>query len=372
MSDNFKNELFDAILSLSDKEACERFFQDLCTERELIDLSARLRVAKLLDSGVNYNDIAGITGASTATISRVSKCLSGEVGGYRAVLSRDGNSQVKDIGEENSFSNAEKIELAISSLFKEHTCLYKEADEICDYNTLAAYPECRDNADIIVFQNTNGKLLSLTPDPVPALASVCDEGKFSYKAKIFKRCQSSVFAEKVLGVQYFGTPSLAEKKEIVSLALSASKIKNRNSQLSIFDCRILNFVFDRYEIPKETEKVILCALESKTQKMLCEILEDANLTPDTYEIFMLLANLPSSYTEALQLINKKLPYDEIYAVTRELSEILSGLDKRRVKISPVLATVGEGLTFSSRKASLSGREYINSGRPGLGFKMKLE
>ena len=77
-----------AFLSLSTVDECRAFFADLFTVKEIDELSSRLEVARLLDAGVNYIDIAAKTGASTATISRVSKCLSGALGGYRMVLSR--------------------------------------------------------------------------------------------------------------------------------------------------------------------------------------------------------------------------------------------------------------------------------------------
>ena len=77
-----------AFLSLTDVDECLAFFGDLLTVREIEDLSSRLEVARMLAAGVNYVDIAAATGASTATISRVSKCLSGERGGYKTVLDR--------------------------------------------------------------------------------------------------------------------------------------------------------------------------------------------------------------------------------------------------------------------------------------------
>ena len=80
--------LAEAFLSLSDVDECLAFFGDLLTVKEIEELSSRLEVARLLKSGENYMEIASRTGASTATISRVSKCLSGELGGYRMVLSR--------------------------------------------------------------------------------------------------------------------------------------------------------------------------------------------------------------------------------------------------------------------------------------------
>ena len=80
--------LAEAFLSLCNVEECAAFFSDIFTVKEIEELSSRLEVARLLKSGENYIDIANKTGASTATISRVSKCLSGENGGYRIVLSR--------------------------------------------------------------------------------------------------------------------------------------------------------------------------------------------------------------------------------------------------------------------------------------------
>ncbi len=80
--------LAEAFLSLTSIDECEAFFSDIFTVKEIYELSSRLEVARLLKAGENYIDIANKTGASTATISRVSKCLSGERGGYRTVLSR--------------------------------------------------------------------------------------------------------------------------------------------------------------------------------------------------------------------------------------------------------------------------------------------
>ncbi len=80
--------LASAFLTLSDVDECYAFFDDLFTTKEIAEISSRLEVARLLKAGENYIDIATKTGASTATISRVSKCLSGAHGGYRTVLKR--------------------------------------------------------------------------------------------------------------------------------------------------------------------------------------------------------------------------------------------------------------------------------------------
>lgn len=81
-------ELFNAILSLNSAEECEAFFEDLCTIKEIQDLSQRFQVAKMLSEKKNYQDISKTTGASTATISRVNKCLMYGKGGYRTALNK--------------------------------------------------------------------------------------------------------------------------------------------------------------------------------------------------------------------------------------------------------------------------------------------
>jgi TrpR-related protein YerC/YecD len=98
-SERLKENLAKAFLSLENINECYALFDDLLTVKEIEDLSSRLEVAKLLKSGENYIDIAAATGASTATISRVSKCLTGSRGGYRMVLSRENETpDEKDLG----------------------------------------------------------------------------------------------------------------------------------------------------------------------------------------------------------------------------------------------------------------------------------
>lgn len=77
-----------AILSLETVEECYNFFEDICTVKEIIDIAQRLKAAKMLKDGANYTQIAEATGMSTATISRVNKCLEYGNGGYDTVLAR--------------------------------------------------------------------------------------------------------------------------------------------------------------------------------------------------------------------------------------------------------------------------------------------
>ena len=81
-------KLYEAILTLHTKEDCDKFFEDICTVKELQDISQRLEVAKMLKTGKNYQTISKDTGASTATISRVNRCLLYGSGGYEEVLKR--------------------------------------------------------------------------------------------------------------------------------------------------------------------------------------------------------------------------------------------------------------------------------------------
>ena len=82
------DHLFDAILSLQNREECYTFFEDVCTVKELQDISQRLRVAQMLNEGHSYQEVSKETGASTATISRVNKCLVYGSGGYNTVMQR--------------------------------------------------------------------------------------------------------------------------------------------------------------------------------------------------------------------------------------------------------------------------------------------
>ena len=89
--------LFDAILSLKDKEECYTFFEDICTINELLSLSQRFEVAKMLREQKTYLEIAEKTGASTATISRVNRSLNYGNDGYDMVFERIG--KIKDVEE---------------------------------------------------------------------------------------------------------------------------------------------------------------------------------------------------------------------------------------------------------------------------------
>ena len=84
-----KNErLYRAILALETEEECYAFFQDLCTIAELRSMEQRYEVATLLSEGMVYSDILERTGASSATISRVNRCLHYGAEGYHTVIPR--------------------------------------------------------------------------------------------------------------------------------------------------------------------------------------------------------------------------------------------------------------------------------------------
>ena len=80
--------LFKAMLSLESVEECYAFFEDLCTVNELKSMAQRLQVALLLDKGETYTDIVSLTGSSTATISRVNRCLNYGTDGYSNILKK--------------------------------------------------------------------------------------------------------------------------------------------------------------------------------------------------------------------------------------------------------------------------------------------
>lgn len=109
--------LFLALCALSTPEEARAFLLDLCTTREIADLSQRLEVAELLSAGRSYVDVSQATGASSTTVSRVSKCLNGEVGGYRLVLGRLGTADA-DAAEPAASSASGQASAASSILVR--------------------------------------------------------------------------------------------------------------------------------------------------------------------------------------------------------------------------------------------------------------
>ena len=82
------DRLFEAVLALKNVEECYRFFEDACTIKEIQEIAQRFWVACALDEGKNYQEVNKETGASTATICRVNKCLNYGDGGYRIAIDR--------------------------------------------------------------------------------------------------------------------------------------------------------------------------------------------------------------------------------------------------------------------------------------------
>ncbi|MBP3347929.1 MAG: TrpR-like protein, YerC/YecD [Clostridia bacterium] len=82
------DRLFQGILSLETVEECYNFFEDVCTVKEIVEIAQRFEVAGMLSKGESYQEISKRTGASTATISRVNKCLTYGSTGYKTVLDR--------------------------------------------------------------------------------------------------------------------------------------------------------------------------------------------------------------------------------------------------------------------------------------------
>ena len=81
-------KFYEAILTLQTVEECEAFFEDICTYQEMDAIAQRMEVALLLWDDMRYNDVNKQTGASTATICRVSKAMNYGAGGYKTVIER--------------------------------------------------------------------------------------------------------------------------------------------------------------------------------------------------------------------------------------------------------------------------------------------
>ena len=90
LRDEQNDQLCRAVLTLNSVDECYQFFEDICTISELKAMAQRLEVAQMLRTGHTYDDIVSRTGASTATISRVKRCLNYGADGYSIVLDRLG------------------------------------------------------------------------------------------------------------------------------------------------------------------------------------------------------------------------------------------------------------------------------------------
>ena len=88
LRDHLHDQLFRAILELKSVDECYEFFEDICTIQEMKAISARLEVARMLKAGDIYEDIVQKTGASTATISRINRCIQYGTGGYQSVIEK--------------------------------------------------------------------------------------------------------------------------------------------------------------------------------------------------------------------------------------------------------------------------------------------
>ena len=95
LQDPLIDQLAQAVLTLKTEEDCYRFFEDVATIAEIKALGQRLEVARMLQEKQTYDEIAGQTGASTATISRVKRCLNYGADGYKIVLERMKKDKIK-------------------------------------------------------------------------------------------------------------------------------------------------------------------------------------------------------------------------------------------------------------------------------------
>ena len=100
LKDALTDRLFRGILLLENEEECYQFFEDICTVSELKSLAQRLDVALMLKQKHTYDDIVEKTGASTATISRVKRCLNYGADGYKLILERVESKESQEVADQ--------------------------------------------------------------------------------------------------------------------------------------------------------------------------------------------------------------------------------------------------------------------------------
>ena len=82
------HRLYQVLAKIQNADEMESFLEDLCTITELVSFAQRLDVARCLDAGMNYSAVTQVTGVSSATISRVNRCLNYGTGGYQIALEK--------------------------------------------------------------------------------------------------------------------------------------------------------------------------------------------------------------------------------------------------------------------------------------------
>ena len=97
LKDELNDQLCEAVLKLETVDECYQFFEDICTISELRALAQRLEVARMLDGRHTYEEIVDRTGASTATISRVKRCVLYGADGYKIILERLKDKDIKKV-----------------------------------------------------------------------------------------------------------------------------------------------------------------------------------------------------------------------------------------------------------------------------------
>lgn len=235
MTDTQFAALYEAVLSLKTPEECKAFFADLCTAKELTEFSSRLEVARLLDRGVNYHDIVERTGASTATISRVSKALSGEAGGYRTALSRLGAPSLRTARENENTDMpllpAERAAYALMACFESR-----------GYRRFArsVFPESMAKE---AFGDVTLSLIDeISTDP--------GTHKYCYYENILRPDERRRLYRRIsqAGVECIGNVTGEEEREVLALASDALTRLFVKCELIVMPLAYSDALFDRYGI----------------------------------------------------------------------------------------------------------------------------
>lgn len=233
MTDPQTSALIGAILSLGTPEECKAFLTDLCTVKEIDEFSARLEVARLLSSGVNYHDIVERTGASTATISRVSKALSGSSGGYRTALSRLGMPRVRDgvPTDKLPLLPTERAAYSLMAHFEER-----------GYHRYArsTFPEGAE-------KETFGDVTLSLIDTVPTAPGTY---KYCYFENLLRPDEKRRLLRRIsqTGIECIGNVTGEEEKEVLALAAVALSLLAGKFEISVAPLAYSDALFARYGI----------------------------------------------------------------------------------------------------------------------------
>ena len=325
------DSLFEAVLKLRTKEECKSFFEDICTIKEMQDLSQRLEVAVMLVEGSSYQQISTTTGASTATISRVSRALNYGSGGYGVVLdNRSGNKT----DYEKVLTSEEKISLRLRELYSSYGFKQYRMSKFEEYDLYVKNKDFLVSDSIITFNDTDGRLLALKPDvTLSIIKNTRAEGgilRAYYSENVYRAEGGTRSFREIMqtGVECIGDIELKDVFTVVSMACESLSSLSGNTVLEISHLDVLSAILSHLAISDAGKKRIISFISEKNSAGVMSVLDSEGKSTEAKEMLSDLISLHGSRETVLPILKKLALNKEISHYVDELTSLLDYLEEK--------------------------------------------